>query len=248
MSDKKSVSKNNLETIVIHSGGMDSSLCLAKAVKEDFGGDASKVLSLSFQYGQRHSEECVRAEEIAKRFGVRNENVVISCLEELTNNALINQEIEIQHKDGEPPNTMVIGRNGLMARLGAIYAQHLNAEYKANIHSIYMGVIEVEHGGDGVGYRDCSREYMGKMQEILRMDLADPKFEIRTPIVFMTKRQTMDLGHRLGVLEYLLERTITCYKGVPLAGCRKCPSCILRNDGLREFLAEHPEFEAPFEP
>jgi 7-cyano-7-deazaguanine synthase len=35
---------------------------------------------------------------------------------------------------------------------------------------------------------------------------------------------------------------------VPLAGCRKCPSCILRNDGLREFLAEHPEFEAPFEP
>jgi 7-cyano-7-deazaguanine synthase len=233
---------SGIETIVIHSGGMDSSLCLAKAVKEDFGGDPSKVLSMSFQYGQRHSEECERAKEIATWLGVRNVVVPISCLEKVTDNALMNEGIAIQHEEGKPPNTMVVGRNGLMVRVGAIYAQRLG------VHSIYMGVIEVEHGGDGVGYRDCSRDYMDRMQEILRMDLTDPSFEIRTPIVFMTKKETMDLGHRLGVLDYLLERTITCYRGVPLAGCRTCPSCKLRNDGLREFLAEHPEFAAPFEP
>lgn len=241
MTNEETFKKSDIETIVIHSGGMDSSLCLAQAVLEDFG-DPSKVLSMSFTYGQRHSEECKRAKEIAAHFGVRNMVVDISCLKKVTDNALMNEGIPIQHEEGKPPNTMVIGRNGLMARIGAIYAHRLG------VHSIYMGVIEVEHGGDGVGYRDCSRDYMDKMQEILRMDLADPAFEIRTPIVFMTKRQTMDLGHGLGVLEYLLDRTITCYEGLPLAGCRKCPSCILRNDGLREFLADHPEFVSPFVP
>ena len=233
---------SGIETIVIHSGGMDSSLCLAKAVIEDFGGDPSKVLSLSFQYGQRHSKECERAKEIATWLKVKNVLVPISCLEKVTDNALMNEGIAIEHQKGRPPNTMVVGRNGLMARVGAIYAQHLG------VHSIYMGVIAVEHGGDGVGYRDCSRDFMDKMQEILRADLDDPNFEIRTPIVFMTKKETMDLGYRLGVLEYLLERTITCYRGVPLAGCRECPACTLRNQGLLEFLDEHPDFEAPFRP
>ncbi len=233
---------SKVKTVVIHSGGMDSSLCLAKAVKEDFGGDPSKVLSMSFQYGQRHSNELERAKEIADWFGVENFVLPISCLEVVTSNALINKKLNIEHKPGHPPNTMVLGRNGLMARVGALYANRLGAR------SIYMGVIEVEHGGDGVGYRDCSRNYMDKMQEIMRMDLADPGFEIRTPIVFMSKRETMELGYRLGVLEYLLEKTITCYDGVPLAGCRECPSCLLRNEGLRQFLADYPDFVAPFEP
>lgn len=223
--------------IIVHSGGMDSSLCVATA-REEFGADG--VLSISFRYGQRHSLELERAAEICRAWGVDHVEIGIDCLSEITENALTNGRLEIEAEAGRPPNTLVVGRNGLMARLAAIHAHHLGAR------CIYMGVIEVESANSG--YRDCSRACMDLMQQILRIDLGDDGFEIRTPLVRMTKKETMELGHRLGVLEYLLDRTVTCYEGLPHGGCRKCPACKLRNDGLREFLAEHPSFRAPFDP
>ena len=51
----------------------------------------------------------------------------------------------------------------------------------------------------------------------------------------------MELGLKLGVIEYLLEKTITCYEGIEKEGCLKCPACKLRNAGLKIFSLEHPE-------
>ncbi len=224
------------KAIVIHSGGMDSSLCLALACQE-LGKD--NVLSLSFSYEQRHSTELQQAQKICNTWGVDHVSLSIECLQEIPENALMNSTDEIQHEDGEPPNTLVVGRNGLMARLGAIHANSLGANF------LYMGVIEVEASNSG--YRDCSRKYMDMMQEILRVDLDNDDFEIRTPIVKMTKKETMELGNELGVLEYLLAETITCYEGVRMAGCRKCPACKLRNEGIAEFVSENDGFVVPYD-
>jgi len=220
------------KTIVVHSGGMDSSLCLALAVKE-FGRE--NVLSLSFTYNQRHSQELERASKISNYFKVDHTELDLSCLSQITKSALIGSEDKILHPEGEAPNTLVVGRNGLMARLASIHAHSLGA------HSIYMGVMELEEANSG--YRDCSRAYMDIVQSALRMDFADDKFEIRTPLVNMTKKETMELGYKLGVLEYLLENTITCYEGIDKEGCLKCPACKLRNSGLKIFSLEHPEFK-----
>ncbi len=220
------------KTIVVHSGGMDSSLCLALAVKE-FG--CENVLSLSFTYNQRHSQELERASKISSYFKVDHTELDLSCLSQITKSALIGSVDKILHPEGEPPNTLVVGRNGLMARLASIHAHSLGA------HSIYMGVMELEEANSG--YRDCSRAYMDIIQSALRMDFADDKFEIRTPLVNMTKKETMELGYKLGVLEYLLENTITCYEGIDKEGCLKCPACKLRNSGLKIFSLEHPEFK-----
>jgi 7-cyano-7-deazaguanine synthase len=218
--------------VVVHSGGMDSSLCLAQAIRE-FG--SQSVLGLSFSYGQRHSVELERSQLICDIWKVDHTVLDLSCLNEITENALTRHSMPITAQAGEAPNTLVVGRNGLMARIGAIHANHLGA------HAIYMGVIEVESANSG--YRDCSRAYMNKMEEILRIDLDDPKFEIRTPLVYMTKMQTMELGHELGVLEFLLETTISCYEGIEKQGCRKCPACQLRNEGIKQFLITHPEIQ-----
>lgn len=218
------------KAIVVHSGGMDSSLCLALAVKE-FG--AGETLSLSFSYDQRHSLELEKAKEISSHFGVDHAELGISCLSEITESALIGNTKAIEHKPGEAPNTLVVGRNGLMARLAGIHAHSLGA------HCIYMGVMELEEANSG--YRDCSRAYMNLIEAALRMDFADPSFEIRTPLVSMTKKETMELGLNLGCIEYLLENTITCYEGIPKEGCGKCPACRLRNEGLKIFSLEHPE-------
>src|SRR3990167_10779859 len=223
------------QVIVVHSGGMDSSLCLALAI-QDFGAD--NVISLSFSYGQRHSLELVQAEKICRQWKVDHLVLSIDCLQAITKNALMNANQDIIHEDGKEPNTLVVGRNGLMARIAAIHADYLGAHY------IYMGVIEVESANSG--YRDCGRSYMNLLQEILRIDLANPHFEIRTPVVSMTKYETMELGYQLGVLEFLLQETVTCYQGIPQAGCQHCPACQLRNAGIREFLQCHPQFSMPY--
>jgi 7-cyano-7-deazaguanine synthase len=218
--------------VVVHSGGMDSSLCLALAVKE-FG--AGNVLSLSFSYHQRHSEELERAKSISQFFNVDHLVLEINCLSQITESALIGRDKNIQHSPGEVPNTLVPGRNGLMARLAGIHAHSLGAK------CIYLGVMELEAANSG--YRDCSRAYMDLIQAALQMDFADESFEVRTPLVMMTKKETMELGNKLGVLEYLLENTITCYEGIEKEGCLKCPACKLRNQGLKIFSLEHPEFK-----
>lgn len=200
---------------------MDSSLCLALAIRE-FG--VENVLSVSFSYQQRHTPELQQAAKICSDWKVDHVVLSIDCLQAITTNALMDSSIPIVHSRESPPNTLVVGRNGLMARLGAIHAEHLGA------HVIYMGVIEVESANSG--YRDCSRHYMDLMQEILRIDLDDPRFELRTPLVAMTKEETMDLADSLGLLSYLWEETITCYEGLRRSGCGRCPACQLRNAGM----------------
>ena len=220
------------KAIVVHSGGMDSSLCLALAVQE-FG--ANNVISLSFTYNQRHSEELDRARKISDYFKVDHVELDLTCLSKITDSALIGKNQKIEHKKGETPNTLVVGRNGLMARLAGIHAHSLGA------HCIYMGVMELEEANSG--YRDCSRAYMDLIEAALRMDFNDAHFEIRTPLVKMNKKETMELGHKLGVLEFLLENTITCYEGIEKEGCLKCPACKLRNQGLKIFSLENPNFK-----
>lgn len=223
------------DALVIHSGGMDSSICLALAARE-FG--ENKVLSLSFSYSQRHRIELEKAEKICKEWNIDHITLSLDCLEKITENALLHHHIPIFKETDKPPNTLVLGRNGLMARLGAIHAHSLGAR------CIYLGIIEVE--GSNSGYRDCTRKYMDLMQEILRIDLDDQNFEIRTPLVKMTKKETLEVAYKLGILEFLLLETITCYEGIPYLGCKKCPSCILRNEGLAEFQREHPELVLPY--
>lgn len=230
--------KNNLsrkEAVVIHSGGMDSSICLALAI-EEFGQDS--VLSLSFNYEQRHSSELAQAQKICRQWNVDHVTLDMTCLQEITSNALMNADVSIEHLENQPPNTLVIGRNGLMAHLGGIHANHLGAS------CIYMGIMELE--GANSGYRDCSRHYMDLQEQILRIDLDAPSFEIRTPLIRMTKKQTLETAYRLGILDYLLQETITCYQGLSQLGCQTCPACVLRNQGLREFLKDYPTFKAPY--
>jgi 7-cyano-7-deazaguanine synthase len=223
------------KAIVVHSGGMDSSLCLALAIKE-FG--AKNILSMSFRYGQRHSNELERAEKICQDWNVDHIVLNVDCLQEITENAMTNHKIEIGYHSDSSPNTLVVGRNGLMARLAAIHAGHLGANF------IYMGVLELEAANSG--YRDCNRPYIDLLQKILQIDLDNPHFEIRTPIIHMTKFETMELGNQLGVLEYLLKETITCYRGMSEWGCKDCPSCLLRNEGIQQFVSKYNTFQMPY--
>lgn len=218
----------NKKIVVIHSGGMDSSLCLRLMMQDFLPGE---ITSLSFIYGQRHeTSEIKAARKICLDWQIDHVEIPISFLSQITQSALLNKEEKISQQDTGIPNTMVLGRNGLMARLGAIYG------YGVGANKICMGIIGVEAANSG--YRDCTRAYMDLMQEVLRLDLDDPNFSIITPIVDLTKKQTLQIAQKLGVLEYLLEETVTCYEGIAKQGCGVCPACILRNEGIAEYRRE----------
>jgi 7-cyano-7-deazaguanine synthase len=226
---------NKKKAVIVHSGGMDSSICLALA-KQEFG--ANQILSLSFSYRQRHSPELIQAAKICHDWKIDHVVLNIDCLKEITSSALMNSSIPIEHIDQQPPNTLVVGRNGLMAHLGGIHAHHLGAHY------VYMGIMELE--GANSGYRDCSRFYMDLQQQVLRLDLDDPIFEIRTPLIRLMKKDTLEIAYQLGVLSYLLEETITCYEGIRYQGCQTCPACQLRNRGIEEFIQEYSNVSIPY--
>src|SRR5690606_33382150 len=114
---------------------LDSSLCLSLAIREF---SPENVLSLSFRYGQRHSSELVQAEKICAHWNVDHLTLNIDCLQQITSNALIDASKNIEYNSNIHANTLVVGRNGLMARLASIHAENLGA------HCIYMGIIEVD--------------------------------------------------------------------------------------------------------
>jgi 7-cyano-7-deazaguanine synthase len=224
------------DAIVLHSGGMDSSLCLLLAAKQYGNG---KVISLGVRYQQRHHSELAAAEEIAAHYGIRREVLDMAPLPGWDSSSLIAHSLPIESSAG-CPNSVVLGRNGLFLMMVAPMARSVGA------HSLFIGVMERE--GSNSGYPDCNRSYIDSVQTVIRLDLQDSSFSIQTPLIEMSKAETLELADSLGALEFLLQHTVTCYNGVPLIGCQECPSCRLRNAGIAEFYRRHPakKLLAPF--
>jgi 7-cyano-7-deazaguanine synthase len=208
---------------------MDSSLCLLLA-RNQFGSD--RVVSIGFGYQQRHAAELMAAAEIAQHYGIRREVIQMPPVPGWEDSALVTHSMPIV-SGNTVPNSFVPGRNGLFLMMASIRARVLGA------HALFIGVMERE--GTNSGYPDCSRAYIDAVQTVIRYDLQDPHFSIQTPLVHMTKAQTMELADSLGELDFLLSHTITCYEGIPGRGCRSCPACRLRNEGIDEFFRTHPE-------
>lgn len=210
---------NNKNALVILSGGQDSTTCLfwAKTIYKE-------VEALSFIYGQRHILELEKAKTICLENKINHKILDISILEQITDNAMM-QEIEIQPLNNKTiPNTMVDGRNALFILYAAIYAK------SQNIEDIILGVGETDFSG----YPDCRDNFIKSMNVSINLAM-DYNFKIITPLMNLNKAQTWELADKLGKLEYIKTKTHTCYLGVE-GGCGTCPACILRNQGLEEYL------------
>ncbi len=212
------MSVKNKEAVVLHSGGQDSTTCLAWALKK-----FDSVRLISFDYGQRHKTEIKAAQTIAKKLKLSHKTIKLPILKELTKNALTDKSVKVKAgKKGTLPTTFVDGRNALFLNIAAIYAkQH-------KIPNIVTGVCQTDYSG----YPDCRNDFIKSMQKTLQLAMEFP-FKIHTPLMFLTKAQTVALMDKLGGLE-LLKYTHTCYEGVSPA-CGKCPACKLRLKGFKEY-------------
>lgn len=213
----------NRKAIVIFSGGQDSTTCLFQAIAE-YGKE--NVETITFQYGQRHSIELEKAKWIAQDLGVKQTFIDTFVIKAITHNALMDENVHIEQKDNKLPNTFVDGRNALFLLYAAIYAKG------QGIQDIITGVCETDFSG----YPDCRDVFIKSMNVTLNLAM-DYQFNIKTPLMYLTKAQTWQLADELGVLDCVRNYTHTCYEGVD-GGCSQCPSCILRDKGLKEYLAQ----------
>lgn len=211
------------QALVVFSGGQDSTTCLFQAMQQ-YG--AENVQAITFAYGQRHGIELERAASIAQELGIRQTVLDLSLITAITHNALTDAQAAIQTDAQGMPNTFVDGRNALFLLYAAIYAK------SQNIRDIFIGVCETDFSG----YPDCRQIFVQSMNVTLNLAMVYD-FRLHTPLMYLTKKETWALADELGVLDYIRTRTHTCYLGVD-GGCHECPSCILRERGLAEYLAE----------
>ncbi|MEA0564123.1 7-cyano-7-deazaguanine synthase QueC [Lysinibacillus irui] len=215
------------KAIVVFSGGQDSTTCLFWA-KERF----KEIEAVTFDYGQRHLLEIECAKVITEELGVKHHILDMSLLNQLAPNALTRQDIEVKDgENGELPSTFVPGRNLLFLSFAGILASQVGAKH------IVTGVCETDFSG----YPDCRDIFIKSLNVTLNLSMND-SFFIDTPLMWLNKAQTWELADQLGALEFVRERTLTCYNGVIADGCGECPACNLRKKGLDEYLSYRKEF------
>ena len=125
-----------MKCIVLLSGGVDSTTCLAMAV-ERYG--ASEVLALTAYYGQKHAKEIQAARQVAVHYGVAHKETNLSQAFALSDSSLLQGSgKEIRHESyaeqlkemgGEGTvDTYVPFRNGLFLSYAAATAVSVGAE------------------------------------------------------------------------------------------------------------------------
>lgn len=213
--------KNIKKSLVVLSGGQDSTTCLAWA-KDNF----DSVETITFDYNQRHKLEIEYAKEIADYFNVKNKIINLDLLNQLTSNALTRSDIEVKEgESGSLPNTFVDGRNMLFLTFAAIHAK------QNDISNIVTGVCQTDFSG----YPDCRDVFIKSLNVTLNLSM-NYDFVIHTPLMWINKEQTWELADKLGVFDFVKNKTLTCYNGIIGDGCGECPACKLRKDGLQKYL------------
>jgi len=213
--------------VLLLSGGLDSTTMLAYAADKGFD-----VHALTFRYGQRHAAEIEAARRVAKSYHVRDHVVVDIDLRTFGGSALT-ADIDVP-KDrlaadlaNGIPITYVPARNIIFLSFGLAWSEVLGAS------DIFIGVNALDYSG----YPDCRPEYVAAYQRMANLATKGGvegtlPVRIQTPLLHLTKRQIVELGHSLGV-DYAL--TLSCYDPSDDGrACGHCDSCQLRRRGFAE--------------
>jgi len=211
------------KAVILYSGGLDSTTCLAIAQSEGF-----TPYAVSFAYGQRHSYELEVAKTNAKRLGAV-EHLVVDFDLRLMGGSALTADIDVP-KEGvgdEIPVTYVPARNTIFLSFALGWAEVLGA------FDIYIGVNALDYSG----YPDCRPEYVAAYEAMANLATkagveGTGRFRIHTPLIDLSKADIIRRGITLGV-DYGL--THSCYDPSPGGlSCGRCDSCRLRLKGFAE--------------
>lgn len=220
-----------MKKVVLLSGGIDSSTCLAYAKS-----DGSTVLAVNMYYGQKHVREIKAARAVAEHYGVELMELDLSeifaksdcCLLNWSHKEIPHASYAEQQKETDIVSTYVPFRNGLMLAAAASIAVSVGAS------EIYYGA----HADDAAGnaYPDCSVKFAESIDAAI-YEGTGGTVHLVAPLINMNKAGVVELGLRLGVP---YELTWSCYEGGDKP-CHQCGTCIDREkafeaNGLKDPL------------
>lgn len=214
------------KAVVLLSGGLDSTTCLALAKRHGF-----EPVCLSISYGQRHAVELEQAKRVAAVMGVTDHRVVTVDLRAIGGSALTDGIAVPKHDDAaqlkaEIPVTYVPARNTVFLGLALGLAEVVGAV------DLYIGVNAVDYSG----YPDCRPEFIRAFEALANVatkaGVEGARFTVHAPLSGMTKADIIRAGVAAGV-DYAL--THSCYDPAPDGrACGRCDSCLLRKKGFVE--------------
>ena len=217
------------KAVVLYSGGLDSTTCMAIARAEGFAPHA-----MSFAYGQRHAVELARAREYAQQVGAV-EQLVVDFDYRLVGGSALTADIAVP-KGGVASNipvTYVPARNTVFLSFALGWAETLGA------FDIFIGVNALDYSG----YPDCRPEYIAAFESMANLATKAAvegagHYRIHTPLIDLTKAAIVRKGVALGV-DFAL--THSCYDPTPAGlACGLCDSCRLRLKGFAEAGVKDP--------
>ena len=204
--------------IVVLSGGLDSTTCLAWAQAR------YECIALSFMYGQRSTTELDAARTLTTQAGVEHRVINID-LGSLGGSALTDTSIEIpEEEQAGIPITYVPARNTIFLSYALAAAEVYGAE------AIVIGINAVDYSG----YPDCRPEFIDAFANMARLatkvGIEGKPLKIETPLLHLSKANIIRLGIEHGV-DY--SQTVSCYQADDQGrACGKCDSCRLRKQGF----------------
>lgn len=208
--------------VVLLSGGLDSTTCLAIAKQNGY-----ECYALNFDYGQRHRAELAAAQQVAQRLGATEYRVIKIDLAGIGGSALTDASIAVPTQQGSGiPVTYVPARNTVFLALALAWAEVLDAQH------IFIGVNAVDYSG----YPDCRPEYIAAFERMANLGtkagIEGRSFNIETPLLHLSKAQIIREGVRLGV-DYA--STVSCYSAQKDGrACGRCDACRFRAQGFRD--------------
>lgn len=217
-----------MKALVLSSGGVDSTVCLAIAVQK-YG--AENVCALSVSYGQKHSRELNAAKKLAEYYGVKQKSIDLALVFEGSDCSLLSSSDEdiptetyaeqLEHTDGKPVSTYVPFRNGLFLSAAASVA------LSEGCSEIYYGA----HADDAAGnaYPDCSEEFNNAINTAIFLG-SGKQLRVIAPFIGTSKAEVVKKGLELGVP---FELTWSCYAG----GEKPCGVCGTCRDRAKAFAA-----------
>jgi 7-cyano-7-deazaguanine synthase len=224
--------------LVLFSGGQDSTVCLAWALRR-----FDRVETVGFDYGQRHAAELAARPRIlgnlraacpdwAKRLGP-DHLLALAVLKTIGGSALTD-DMAIEMGASGLPTTFVPGRNIMFLTAAAALG------YRRGIADLVGGMCETDFSG----YPDCRDETVQATARALSLGLARD-VKVHTPLMWIDKAATWKLADELGgqaLVDLIVEETVSCYEGDRTHrhawgyGCGKCPACALRAAGHARYV------------
>ena len=221
----------NKKAVILLSGGLDSTTCLAIAKEQEYD-----LYALTVNYGQRHAFELEAAKKVAQTIDVIKHSIVNIDLAQFGGSALTD-DIDVPKDRDESdmtdiPVTYVPARNTVFLSMALAWAETLGTT------DIFIGVNALDYSG----YPDCRPEFIESFERTANLatkaGVGGNQFKIHTPLIHLTKAEIIRKGIELGV-DYGM--TTSCYdpqeNGDP---CGRCDACTLRLKGFKEDGLEDP--------